>query len=528
MGRSVLIRFLIFLGLVVAAVVLLVPSAVPELPSWWGGVLPQDRIHLGLDLKGGMHIVLGVEVDKAVETSVDRLKAEIDRSLKEKKIAAISVERKPDLTLAVELVGTSNREKLLDLIRNEFPNLQVRETKPTAEGLLLRLALSEKEAQAIRDSAVEQALQTISNRIDEFGVTEPTIQRQGSQEILIQLPGIQDPERAKALIGRTAHLEFKLVDNRHNFQDVSSGSVPPEDEILYGRDSGAGKVPYLIEKRSLLTGDMIADARVRPQSQLEGPYVELILDSRGAKIFERVTSENVQRQLAIILDNQVYSAPTIQERIPGGRARITGNFEFKDARDLAIVLRSGALPAPVNIQEERTVGPSLGRDSIRYGLISFAIGGSLVVLFMVAYYKFAGLLADLALVFNVLFILAALAAFQASLSLPGIAGIVLTMGMAVDANVLINERIREELRTGKPPRSAVDAGYERALPAILDSNITTLLSGLILFGFGSGPIRGFAVTLCIGLVSSVCTAVLGTRIVYDYRFAKRRVTRLSI
>jgi preprotein translocase subunit SecD len=431
--------------------------------------------------------------------------------------------------LEVELVGAANREKMTDLISTQFPNLRVSETRTTAEGVLFRLVMREKESQNIRDGAVEQAIQTISNRIDEFGVSEPTIQRQGSREILIQLPGVEDPERAKALIGRTAHLEFKLVDTSHSIQDALKGTPPAGVEVLYGRDNTTGgKLAYLIEKPSLLTGDMIADAKVRPASQLEGPYVELTLNSRGAKIFDEVTGENVQRQLAIILDNQVYSAPTIQERIPGGTARITGSFEFREARDLAIVLRTGALPAPVNIQEERTVGPSLGRDSIRYGLTSFAIGGSLVILFMVLYYKFAGLIADLALVFNVLFLLAALAAFQASLTLPGIAGIVLTTGMAVDANVLINERIREELRGGKPARSAVDTGYQRALPAILDSNITTFLAGLILFQFGSGPVRGFAVTLCIGIVSSVFTAVVGTRLVYDYRLLKRRVTQLSI
>ena len=261
---------------------------------------------------------------------------------------------------------------------------------------------------------------------------------------------------------------------------------------------------------------------------MEGPYVALEFNARGAKQFDELTGRNVGKRLAIILDNTVYSAPVIRERISGGRASITGNFDIKEARDLAIVLRAGALPAPVHVAEERTVGPSLGKDSIRQGITSFVVGGSLVVVFMLVYYKFAGVLADLALMLNVVFLIAALAAFQATLTLPGIAGIVLTLGMAVDANVLINERIREELRTGKTARAAIDAGYERALPAILDSNITTFLSGVILFQFGSGPIKGFAVTLCIGIVSSVFTAVVGTRVVYDYLLTARRLQTVSI
>jgi preprotein translocase subunit SecD len=278
----------------------------------------------------------------------------------------------------------------------------------------------------------------------------------------------------------------------------------------------------------LMTGETIVDARVRPPTQLEGPHVELILNSSGARLFEQITGANIKRRLAIVLDNRVYSAPVIQDRIGGGRATITGSFDIKEARDLAIVLRAGALPAPVEIVEERTVGPSLGRDSVQQGVASFIVGGALVIVFMVAYYKGAGLVAVVALVFNVLFMLAILAGFQAVLTLPGIAGIVLTVGMAVDANVLINERIREELRAGRATRSAVEAGYQNALPAILDSNITTFLSGLILFQFGTGPIKGFAVTLCVGILTTVLTAVYLTRIYYDYRMATRRLERVSI
>jgi preprotein translocase subunit SecD len=277
-----------------------------------------------------------------------------------------------------------------------------------------------------------------------------------------------------------------------------------------------------------MTGEYIADARVRPSTQLQGPYVELILNASGSRLFEQITGANVRRRLAIVLDNRVYSAPVIQERIGGGRASITGSFDIKEARDLAIVLRAGALPAPVEIVEERTVGPSLGQDSIRQGLNSFIVGGALVIVFMIAYYKGAGVVAVVALLFNVLFLIAILAGFQAVLTLPGIAGIVLTVGMAVDANVLINERIREELRAGRAPRSAVEAGYQNALPAILDSNVTTFLSGVILFQFGTGPIKGFAVTLCVGILSTVITAVYLTRIYYDYRANSRKLARVSI
>jgi preprotein translocase subunit SecD len=303
---------------------------------------------------------------------------------------------------------------------------------------------------------------------------------------------------------------------------------------LYGRvgkgdgEMVAEKTAYVVEPRALMTGEYIADARVRPAAQLQGPSVELILNPSGAKIFEQITAANVRRRLAIVLDNRVYSAPVIQERIGGGRASITGSFTIQEARDLAIVLRAGALPAPVEIAEERTVGPSLGSDSIHQGIVSFVVGSSLVILFMLVYYKGAGLLADLALIFHVLFLLAILASFKAVLTLPGIAGIVLIAGMAVDANVLINERIREELRLGRSPVAAVAAGFQHALPAIIDTNVTTFLSGLILYQFGTGPIKGFAVTLCVGILTTVVTAVFMTRVYYDYRIAQRRLTRISI
>jgi preprotein translocase subunit SecD len=291
---------------------------------------------------------------------------------------------------------------------------------------------------------------------------------------------------------------------------------------------GGEKTAYVLESRTLLTGEYITDARVRPGVQLQGPYVELILNPSGARLFEQITAANVKRRLAIVLDNRVYSAPVIQERIGGGRASITGSFTIQEARDLAIILRAGALPAPVEIAEERTVGLSPGSDSIHQGVVSFIVGSSLVILFMLIYYKGAGLLADLALIFHVLFLLAILASFKAVLTLPAIGGIVLIAGMAVDANVLINERIREELRLGKSARAAIEAGFQHALPAIIDTNVTTFLSGVILYQFGTGPIKGFAVTLCIGILTTVVTAVFMTHVYYDYRIANRKLTEISI
>jgi preprotein translocase subunit SecD len=392
----------------------------------------------------------------------------------------------------------------------------------------------DKEAERIRKLAVDQALETIRNRIDQFGVSEPDIRNQGEERILIQLPGIKDTQRAKDLIGKTAQLEFKLLDEDHDVDSALKGNIPASSEILYetkedpqstGRTQ---KIPYLVKKRTALTGDYLTDARVQIDSQYNDPYVSITFDRKGARLFEQITEANVKKRLAIVLDDNVYSAPVIQEKIPGGEARITGNFTTEEARDLAIVLRAGALPAPVKILEERTVGPSLGTDSIRMGLLSMCVGGILVIFFMAIYYKGSGLVADFALILNILFIAGGLAGFGATLTLPGIAGIILTIGMAVDANVLIFERIREEMNLGKTPRAAVDAGYERATLTILDANVTTLIAALVLFQFGTGPVKGFAVTLSLGVVASLFTALVLTRAIFDFFLIQRKVKTISI
>jgi preprotein translocase subunit SecD len=532
MRQNVRARLILFTVLTLASLIYLVSTFVEPVPEWWSKFLPTTKVQLGLDLQGGTHLVLEVKVDKAIENGLERIKGELTNALRERGISGAALERHGmQLHLKVPADGA---ERVRGLLKSDFANLAIANTQTSGGTTEFVLTLSKEELRALRDYAVDQSLETIRNRIDQFGVSEPIIQRQGQQDILIQLPGIQDPERAKEIIGKTALLEFKLVDDTVNLEEALRNGPPPGRQILYGYAGkgeagvGAEKVAYVVESRTLMTGEYIVDARVRPSSQLQGPYVELILNSTGARLFEQITAANVKRRLAIVLDNRVYSAPVIQERIGGGRASITGSFDIKEARDLAIVLRAGALPAPVEIVEERTVGPSLGQDSIKQGITSFMVGGALVIVFMIAYYQGAGLVAVVAVIFNILFMLAILAGFQAVLTLPGIAGIVLTIGMAVDANVLINERIREELRAGRTARSAIEAGYEHALPAILDSNVTTFLSGVILFQFGTGPIKGFAVTLCVGILTTVLTAVYLTRIYYDYRILSRKLERISI
>ncbi len=374
----------------------------------------------------------------------------------------------------------------------------------------------------VRD-AVDVALEIIRNRIDQFGVREPTIVREGEKRIVVDLPGIEDPQRAIALIGKTALLEFKLVDEKGDLEEALKGMVPSDDEILYNSE---GK-PYLVKKEALLTGGAIKDARVQID-QWGRPYVALDFTSEGAEKFADITGKHVGERLAIVLDNVVKSAPVIKTRITGGKAVIEGIGTMEEANELRIVLKSGALPVPFNIIQNTTIGPSLGRDSIRKGLISGLIGLIAVLIFMGIYYKKAGLIADAALFLNLLFLMAALAALKATLTLPGIAGIILTIGMSVDANVIIFERIREELKKERAPRSAVDTGYDRALRTILDANITTLITALILFQFGSGPIKGFATTLSIGILASLFTAVVVTRSIFNLILAGKPVQKLSI
>ncbi len=511
--------------LIVVAVLVLMPSLNVGLPQWWSNL---PKLQLGLDLQGGTHLLLEVKVDEAVKSALARRGEDLKRELKANKIEFRQIAPTAAGPVLVTLAGSKDRTAFQDLVAKSAPDLATSSVEAAGGGLAFELRFKPREEQAVRVGAMDQALETMRNRIDQLGVRETTVVREGENEILVQLPGIQDPEHAKELIGKTAVLEFKIVDDSRSAEEALRDGPPAGDQILYGSPDRGGRQPYLVQSQLLMTGDVVTDARVRPGARLEGPYVSVDLDARGARIFDALTAENVGRRLAIVLDNTVYSAPVIKERISGGKVSITGRFSMEEAHDLAIVLRSGALPAPVEVAEERTVGPSLGRDSIRQGELSFVVGAAAVLIFMAIYYSGAGLLADFGLALNIMLLICVMAALQATLTLPGIAGIVLTMGMSVDANVLINERIREELREGKTPRDAVKLGYERAWSAIQDSNISTFVAGVILFQFGTGPVKGFAVTLCVGVLTGLFSCVVVTRAWYDYLIANRRLATISV
>ena len=532
MLKSLKWRFILYAAITLFAILLFLPTVTSQLPSWYTKIIPTEKIHLGLDLQGGMHLILEAEADKAVESYVERIKNNLKDDLREKGIPAGKVEREKRDQIILEVSGEKGKwEKLLS---ERYSIMQELSSSEIGGGIWkIALVLDSKQADQIKKSAIDQALETIRNRIDQFGVSEPEITLQGTDRILVQLPGVKDPQRAINLIGQTALLEFKLVDEEGDLEAALKGNIPEGDIILYQRSvdiktGGVKKNPYLLKEKTLMTGEVLKDARVALDSQFHEPYVALEFDDIGAKLFEQITGANVKKRLAIVLDDNVYSAPVIQERIAGGRAQITGRFDTKEASDLAIVLRAGALPAPVKIIEQRTVGPSLGQDSIRKGIISTLISAALIVLFMIFYYRVAGVIADVALLLNIILTLATLALFRATLTLPGIAGLVLSVGMAVDANILIHERIKEELRWGKTPRAAIDQGYHRAFITIIDSNLTTLIAGVLLYQFGTGPVRGFAVTLCIGILANIFTAVYITRWIFDFLTLKAGVKRLSI
>src|SRR5881396_290304 len=458
--------------------------SVVVLGSLWYLYPPKKTINLGLDLQGGIHLVLGVEIDKAVASQTDRAAEDLKAALERKGIGVTRIAREGSATITVQLASPKNWNDALTAT-NELGRFQ-RSDENAAAGTF-KLVLTDAEVKRLSDLAVRQGVETIRNRVDQFGVAEPTITRQGQDRILIQLPGVQDPERAKALIGKTALLEFKLLDERTSVEDAQSGRLPEGSELLYQRridkqTKVERKVPYVVQKRTLLTGAELNSAEVQADPNSPGNWqVAIEFNPVGTRIFGEITEQNVGKHLAIILDGNVYSAPRINERIPGGRAVITGQFAIEEARDLAIVLRAGALPAPVTILEERTVGPSLGADSIRKGMIAILGSAAAVVVFMLLYYRLSGLIADVALVLNLVILLASMAAFGATLTLPGIAGIALTIGMAVDTNILIFERIREELRVGKTPRAAIDAGFTRAFRTIIDTHLTVMATALILW-----------------------------------------------
>ena len=492
----------------------------------------KSALNLGLDLQGGIHLMLGVEADKHVASQTDRTAEDIKKALERKGIGVQRVAREGNSTIQVELASPQSWNDALTAVA-EFSTFTRRDENQAAGRF--KLVMVDRQINQLRDDAVRQGLETIRNRVDQFGVAEPTITRQGADQILIQLPGIQDPARAKALIGKTALLEFKMLDDQTSVDQAQAGQLPESSELLYGREvdkqtKAERKVPYVVQKRTLLTGAELTRAEVQADPNSLGNWqVSIEFTSAGTRIFGELTEQNVGKRLAIILDGNVYSAPRINERIPSGRAVITGHFTVDDARDLAIVLRAGALPAPVVLLEERTVGPSLGADSIRQGLIAITASAVVVFVFMLVYYRLSGLIADIALGLNLLMLFAFMAAIRATLTLPGLAGIALTVGMAVDTNILIFERIREELRLGKSPRSAIESGFRRAFRTIVDTHLTVMGTAIILLSFGTSSVKGFGVSLFIGLGASLFTAYFFTRLLFDIVYmGRRKLEQVSI
>lgn len=497
-------------------------------------------MYLGLDLRGGVHFLMQVDMDATLKQIEEGYVDEIRTRLRNDKILYTSVGRAAGGGVQVEFKDSAERDKAMELLHKDLPNLQQTEPGP----LGLKLTLSEREVKEKRDFALQQNITTLRNRVNELGVAEPIIQQQGSDRIVVQLPGVQDTARAKEILGATATLEFRLADEENDWNQAATSGRPPINSRLYKDRHGR---PVLLQKRVMLTGDSIVDASSGLDSQSGGPAVFITLDGKGAKRMEDATKDNIGKRMAVVfIENksetkrvdgelkkstytveEVINIATIRDRL-SRRFQITGLDSTREARDLALLLRAGALVSPIEIIEERTVGPSSGKENIAQGFRAAFIAFLVIAAFMTWRYKWFGMIANTALAANVVLIVAALSMLQATLTLPGIAGIVLTMGMAVDANVLIYERIREELRNGTSPQAAIHAGFHRAFDTILDSNMTTLIAAIMLFGFGTGPIKGFAVTLSIGIVTSMFTAVTGSRALVNYFYGGRKLQKLSV
>jgi preprotein translocase subunit SecD len=524
----------LIITLLVIFVIFLLPNVV-QLEGSWKKYLPSEKIRLGLDLKGGMRLLLSLDTKKLTDNMLDRKFSQLKEGMIRENIRFTALDKRVD-SIAV-VFKADQRDKFYNLLGKELPDLKVSGSRTEGDNLYLDISYPEKALANLTDNAVNQALETIRNRIDQFGVSEPVIVKQGESHILVELPGVKDPERALELIGRTAQLEFKLVDEE-NASKAGIGQVPEGDELLMlksrNRETGVTTTsPILLKKETLLTGDMLSDATVKIGSGngMGGggeTYVALEFNGEGARIFDRITGENVNKRIAIVLDNTVYSAPVVRERISGGRASISGSFTPDEAKDLSIVLRAGALPAPVTVIQNTTVGPTLGQDSIRRGTWAVVLGGLLVIAFMIFYYKSSGIVADIALMLNLVYLLGMVVLIRQTMTLPGIAGVALGIGIGVDTNVLIFERIREELRLGKTVRAAVDGGYAKAWVTIFDAHITTLITMAVLFIFGAGPIKGFAVTLSISIVINLFTAVFGSKTIFSWVIEKYKPRSLSI
>lgn len=503
-------------------------------------------MYLGLDLRGGVHFLMEVDMDAAIKKAEERYVGDFQALLRDEKVRYLNISRFAEGERSGVLLKFRNdedRDTAESLIAKETNGLVIDEVEENGAPFL-RVTFNEQSRRDTMKSALQQNITTLRNRVNELGVAEPIIQQQGDNRIIVQLPGVQDTARAKTVLGATATLEFKLVDEEHDLSAALQGRPPIGSKLYEFRDGGQ----ILLKNRTIITGDYITDAASGIEQQTGGAAVFISLDGRGAKIFQRVTGENIGKRLAVVfIENksitvmgddgqptrikravkEVITAPVIRDTL-GRRFQITGLDSPREARDLALLLRAGSLAAPIDIIEERTVGPSLGKDNIDKGFLSVVVGFVIVLVFMVIWYRGFGAIANLALTMNLVLIVAVLSLLQATLTLPGIAGIVLTVGMAVDANVLIFERIREELRNGNSPQASIHAGYEKAFSTILDANVTTLIAAVVLFAFGTGPIKGFAVTLAIGIVTSMFTAIFGTRAVVNLLFGNRKLAKLSI
>jgi len=519
-------KLILVFGVVVAGILFALPNLFPastmaRVPAW----LPHKQVNLGLDLQGGAHLLYQLDEKEMVQDWLSNLRGDVRETLRRARIgytdlaqndAARSVSVKVRDAADLDKAYTELRKLAVPVGGDVFAGFSGYDLDVARQGNdAVMLTVTDAGLTHRMTSAIQASIETIRRRVDAFGTTEPSIQREGRSRVLVQVPGIQDVERLKKLIGETGKLEFKLVDPSANpVQVAESKQVPPGDELVYSSDTPP--MPYVLKSQVLVGGENLVDAQPGFDSRTGEPVVTFRFDATGAKRFGKATQENVGLPFAIVLDNKVVSAPVIREPILGGTGQISGNFTVQQANDLSVLLRSGALPAKLTVIEERTVGASLGADSIASGKTAALFGLLLVVVFMFVAYGLFGLFANLALLINVALIFAVLSLIGATLTLPGIAGIVLVIGIAVDANVLINERIREEVRSGKSPFAAVEAGYSRALTTIIDSNLTTLIAVLVLFWLGSGPVRGFAVTLTIGIITSMFTAVTVTRLMVAY------------
>ncbi|MPY70196.1 MAG: protein translocase subunit SecD [Alphaproteobacteria bacterium] len=517
--KMILVAAISLFGLIYLAPNFISREAADAIPSW----LPHKQINLGLDLRGGAHLLLEAEVEEAIK---ERLNAMVDAArvaLRNERIGYTGIGRIPN-GVGVTIRNAEDVSRARSALRTLEQGMNLDETDGR-----ITLTLTEERLRDLRSTALQQSIQIVSIRVNESGLREPTIQSQGSNRILVQLPGVRNAEEIIRLIGKTAKLSFHLVDDSVPFGASDGRRAPPGSMYVpSNEDMGPDGRPieYLVSKRALVTGDMLVDSQ--PTIQDGQPVVSFRFDAIGARRFGDVTRRNVGKPFAIVLDNQVISAPVIREAILGGNGIISGNFTTQSARDLALLLRSGALPVPISVVEQRTVGPDLGADSIRAGEVACVLALVVVIVFMAMTYGLFGLMADVALLLNIVLIGAMLSVLQATLTLPGIAGIVLTIGMAVDANVLVFERIREEERAGRTPISAVDAGYQRAFKTIIDANVTTLIAAVLLYLFGSGPVRGFAVTLSIGIVTSMFSAIMVTRLMVVLWLRRRRPQKLPV